>query len=67
MIQMGLVSVKKIGDTIYIVRTSTSANANETAFEKVRRLILDDAKKAQNNPQKELAIPRGISQNRAPA
>lgn len=33
MIQMGLVSVKQIGDTIYIVRSKTSTTANETAYE----------------------------------
>lgn len=44
MIQMDLVSVKQIGDTIYIVHSQTSPTANETAYEKVRRLILEDAK-----------------------
>ena len=44
MIQMGLVSVKQIGDTIYIVRSRTSTTANETAYEKVRRLILKTQK-----------------------
>lgn len=47
MIQMDLVSVKQIGDTIYIVCSRTSTTANETAYEKVRRLILEDAKKQQ--------------------
>lgn len=57
MIQMGLVSVKQIGDTIYIVRSRTSTTANETAYEKVRRLILEDAKNEQRITPKTLLFP----------
>lgn len=67
MIQMGLVSVKKIGDTIYIVRSRTSTTANETAYEKVRRLILDDTEKSQRTLPKTVEKSSEISFNRTPA
>ena len=67
MIQMGLVSVKQIGDTIYIVRSRTSTTANETAYEKVRRLILDDTEKSQRTLPKTVEKSSEISFNRTPA
>ena len=67
MIQMGLVSVKQIGDTIYIVRSRTSTTANETAYEKVRRMILDDTEKSQRTLPKTLEKSSEISFNRTPA
>lgn len=67
MIQMGLVSVKQIGDTIYIVRSKTSTTANETAYEKIRRLILDDTKKKQVITPKPLDISADTSHNTVPA
>ena len=67
MIQMGFVSVKQIGDTVYIVRSKTSATANETAYEKVRRLILEDAKKKQRITPKTLDNPADMSHNTVPA
>lgn len=67
MIQMGLVSVKQIGDTIYIVRSKTSTTANETAYEKVRRLILEDTKKKQRIAPKTLDISADKSQDTVPA
>ena len=67
MIQMGTVSVKKIGDTIYIVSDRTSATANETAYEKVRRLILEDAKKNLRMQPKELENAADLSHNTVPA
>ena len=33
---------KKIGDTVYIIENVISKTANETAYEKVRRLVLKD-------------------------
>ncbi len=45
MVQLGMISVRQIGNTIYIVRSLTSSSANETAYEKVRRLIMDGTKK----------------------
>jgi len=67
MIQMGLVSVKQIGDTIYIVRSRTSTTANETAYEKVRRLILEDAKNEQRITPKALDKSGVLSHNTVPA
>lgn len=67
MIQMGLVSVKQIGDTIYIVRSKTSTTANETAYEKVLRLILDDTKKKQRITPKTLDLSADKSHNTVPA
>ena len=67
MIQMGLVSVKKIGDTIYIVRSWTSTTANETAYEKVRRMILEDTKKQQSIMPKTLDKSTDKSHNTVPA
>lgn len=67
MIQMGLVSVKQIGDTIYIVRTKTSTTANETAYEKVRRMILEDTKKQQSIMPKTLDKSTDKSHNTVPA
>lgn len=34
---------KVIGDTIYIVESAVSAEAKETAYDKVKKLILGDA------------------------
>ena len=67
MIQMGLVSVKQIGNTIYIVRTKTSTTANETAYEKVRRMILEDTKKQQSIMSKTLDKSTDKSHNTVPA
>ena len=36
------VTEKKIGDTIYIVESVVSPFAKETAYDKVKRLILND-------------------------
>lgn len=67
MIELGVVSVKKIGDTIYIVRSKTSTTANETAYEKVRRLILEDTEKKQRNMSQTLEKSSEISHNTVPA
>lgn len=37
------VTEKKIGDTIYIVESAVSTAAKETVYDKVRKLILNDA------------------------
>lgn len=34
---------KRIGDTIYIVESAVSTAAKETVYDKVRKLILNDA------------------------
>ena len=67
MIQMGRVTAKQIGDTIYIVRSQTSTTANETAYEKVRRLILDDTEKKQRTLPKTLEKSSEISFNKEPS
>ena len=67
MIQMGKVTAKQIGDTIYIVRSRTSTTANETAYEKVRRLILDDTEKSQRTLPKTLEKSSEISFNKEPS
>lgn len=36
------VTKKQIGDTLYIIESSISASAKETAYDKVKRLILND-------------------------
>ncbi len=35
---------KQIGDTLYIVETAFSSNAKETAYDKLKRLIINDTK-----------------------
>ncbi len=36
------ISKKQIGDTIYIIESVVSTTAKETAYDKVKRLILND-------------------------
>ena len=67
MTSLGVISVKRIGDTLYVVRSVTSATANETAYEKVRRLILDDAEKAQRTLPETLDKSSVLSHNTVPA
>ena len=67
MTSLGVISAKRIGDTIYIVRSVTSTTANETAYEKVRRLILDDAEKAQRTLPETLDKSSVLSHNTVPA
>ena len=38
---------KQIGDTIYIVESAVSSNAKETAYDKLKRLILNDTNSVQ--------------------
>ena len=67
MTQISSVSVKQLGDTIYIVRSKTSNTANETAYEKVRRMILEDIKKNEKITPKTLDISADKSNNTIPA
>ena len=64
MIQSGTISVKQIGDTIYIISTRTSTTSNETAYEKVCRMIMEDA---ENISRKPLDISSEKSHNAVPA
>lgn len=38
------VTEKVIGDTLYIVESAVSSNAKETAYDKLKRMILNDIK-----------------------
>ena len=38
---------KQIGDTIYIVESAVSSTAKETAYDKLKRLILNDTNSVQ--------------------
>ena len=40
---------KTIGDTTYIVEYAVSDRAKETAYDKVKKLILNDTESYQNN------------------
>lgn len=37
-----VITAKKIGGTIYIIENTVSESAKETAYEKIKRLILND-------------------------
>ena len=65
MIQMGRITARQIGDTIYIVSTRTSTTANETAYEKISRLIMEEA--VNINKAKPLDISSEMSHNAVPA
>ena len=39
------VTTKQIGDTLYIIESAVSSSARETAYDKVKRLILSADKK----------------------
>ena len=41
---------RQIGDTIYIIENTISESAKETAYDKVKRLILNDAEIYQKKP-----------------
>ena len=38
------VTEKAIGDTLYIVESTVSSTAKETAYDKLKRMILNDTK-----------------------
>ena len=42
---------KTIGNTVYIIENVISENARETVYEKVKKLILNDAERNQNMSQ----------------
>ena len=41
---------KTIGDTTYIIEYAVSNHAKETVYEKLKRLILNDAENLENRP-----------------
>lgn len=38
------VTKKQIGDTLYIIESAVSSTAKETAYDKLKRMILNDTK-----------------------
>ena len=38
------ITEKVIGDTLYIIESAVSSNAKETAYDKLKRMILNDTK-----------------------
>ena len=38
------ITEKEIGDTLYIVESAVSSTAKETAYDKLKRMILNDTK-----------------------
>ena len=41
---------KQIGDTLCIIESAVSTNAKETAYNKIKRLILDGADRCEQPP-----------------
>ena len=42
---------KQIGDTLCIIESAVSINAKETAYNKIKRLILDGADRCEQPPR----------------
>ena len=42
---------KQIGDTLCIIESAVSTDARETAYNKIKRLILDHADRCEQPPQ----------------
>lgn len=40
--ELSSVTEKRIGDTLYIIESAVSLSAKETAYDKVKRLVLND-------------------------
>jgi hypothetical protein len=45
------VHTKQIGDTLCIIESAISTDAKETAYNKIKRLILDHADRCEQPPQ----------------
>ena len=45
------VRTKQIGDTLCIIESAVSTDARETAYNKIKRLILDHADRCEQPPQ----------------
>ena len=45
------VRTKQIGDTFCIIESAVSTDARETAYNKIKRLILDHADRCEQPPQ----------------
>ena len=45
------VRTKQIGDTLLIIESAVSTDAGETAYSKIKRLILDHADRCEQPPQ----------------
>ena len=42
---------KQIGDTLCIIESAVSTDAKETAYNKIKRLILDNAERCEHPPR----------------
>ena len=42
---------KQIGDTLCIIESAVSTDAKETAYNKIKRLILDNAERCERPPR----------------
>ena len=45
------IRTKQIGDTLLIIESAVSIDARETAYNKIKRLILDHADRCEKPPQ----------------
>ncbi len=45
------VRTKQIGDTLLVIESAVSTDARETAYNKIKRLILDHADRCEQPPQ----------------
>ena len=45
------VRTKQIGDTLLVIESAVSTDARETAYSKIKRLILDHADRCEQPPQ----------------
>ena len=49
--QIVSVRTKQIGDTLLVIESAVSTDARETAYSKIKRLILDHAVRCEQPPQ----------------
>ena len=49
--QIVSVRTKQIGDTLLVIESAVSIDARETAYNKIKRLILDHADRCEQPPQ----------------
>ena len=45
------IRTKQIGDTLLVIESAVSTDARETAYSKIKRLILDHAERCEQPPQ----------------
>lgn len=49
--QIVSIRTKQIGDTLLVIESAVSTDARETAYNKIKRLILDHADRCEQPPQ----------------